>query len=747
MTKRKQTNVAASVHARLLNRSRQTGEDFNLLLQRYAAERFLYRLGCSDYRNHFVLKGAMLFPLWGGPIYRATRDLDFTGYGDASEEALRQCFAAICTQPVRDDGIVFDVSTIRIEPILDEAEYNGLRVRFEGRLGSARIPMQVDVGFGNAIEPPATDETYPTLLDGPAPRIRAYPVEAVVAEKLHAIHRFGATNSRLKDFYDLYVVSEQFDFDGNRLGQAIAATFERRATPIDTVLPVGLQTHFFADDGRAGQWQAYLSRNGLPGAPSDFQAVGERLRAFFGPIWDALAAGSTCDGRWQAGNGWSLGAASPGLHAALATEATFRRFKPYPAYKDSGVQWLGEIPAHWEVKPLKRALRSGNADGSLIKGHLYQEPEEGLFPGFSASGQDVWVEEAQHHGPGIVLSAVGARCGKTFKADGHWTAVANTHVFFPHAGFDRDFLWYLTNDETFWDRGGTAQPFVRVASTLQRPWCFPPLPEQRAIAAFLDRETAKIDALVAKKERLIELLQEKRTALITRAVTKGLDPTVPMKDSGVEWLGEIPAHWEVRRLKRVVQLEGGGTPARDNLEYWRGEIPWVSPKDMKVSVVVDTEDKITTDAIRESATKLIPSGAVLIVVRSGILAHSIPVAIAGCDLTLNQDLKAMIPRSGLAPEYLAYFITGLQRELLAEWKKEGATVESLELESVTCTPTLLPTVAEQRAIAAFLDRETAKIDALIAKVREAIERLKEYRTALISAAVTGKIDVREAVAA
>ncbi len=217
-------------------------------------------------------------------------------------------------------------------------------------------------------------------------------------------------------------------------------------------------------------------------------------------------------------------------------------------------------------------------------------------------------------------------------------------------------------------------------------------------------------------------------------------PYPAYKDSGVEWLGEVPAHWEVKRLKRVVQFQGGGTPAKDNVEYWRGDIPWVSPKDMKVSLVVDTEDKITADAIRESATKLIPAGAVLIVVRSGILAHSIPVALAGREVTLNQDLKAMVPRVELAPEYLVYLIAGMQRELLVEWKKEGATVESLEHESVACTPTPLPDMPEQRAIAGFLDRETARIDALVAKKERLIELLQEQRTVLITRAVTKGLD-------
>jgi type I restriction enzyme S subunit len=166
-------------------------------------------------------------------------------------------------------------------------------------------------------------------------------------------------------------------------------------------------------------------------------------------------------------------------------------------------------------------------------------------------------------------------------------------------------------------------------------------------------------------------------------------PYPKYKDTGVEWLGEIPAHWGFKRLKRISEFRGGGTPSKDNLDYWGGDIPWVSPKDMKVSSIVDTEDRITTRAVRESATKFVPAGSVLLVVRSGILVHSIPVALAGREVTLNQDLKALIPRSELVPEYLFYLISGLQTELLVEWKREGATVESLEVDLVAQTQTPL----------------------------------------------------------
>jgi hypothetical protein len=304
VTRRVPANVAASVHGRLLQRSRATGEELALLLQRYAAERFLYRLGESPQRDRYVLKGAMLFALWGGSLYRPTRDLDFTGYGSQQTDDVLAAIRHVCAWPVGDDGVGFDAATLVAEPIRDGAEYHGVRVRFVARLGAARVPMRIDVGFGNAIEPPAEDVEYPVLLDAPAPRIRAYPHEAVVAEKLHAMVVLGDRNTRFKDFYDLHVLARQFAFDGARLARAIAATFERRRTPITAALPAALLPRFYADGGRGEQWRAYLTRNALPGAPADLSAVGELLQAFLGEPWRALAEDKAFSSVWPAAGPW-----------------------------------------------------------------------------------------------------------------------------------------------------------------------------------------------------------------------------------------------------------------------------------------------------------------------------------------------------------------------------------------------------------------------------------------------------------
>jgi type I restriction enzyme, S subunit len=222
--------------------------------------------------------------------------------------------------------------------------------------------------------------------------------------------------------------------------------------------------------------------------------------------------------------------------------------------------------------------------------------------------------------------------------------------------------------------------------------------------------------------------------------TRRFQPYPEYQNSGAEWIGEIPSHWSTKRLKNLVHFQGGGTPSKENLEYWSGNIPWVSPKDMKTRLILDTADKITVEAVEQSATNLVDPGAVLLVVRSGILNHSIPVAIAGTTVALNQDLKALIPRPEVLPKYLSYVIDGKQSPLLVEWRKEGATVESLELELIENSRFPVPPKSEQHAIVEFLDRETGKIDALVAKKEQLIEVLLEKRTALITHAVTQGLD-------
>jgi hypothetical protein len=297
-------NTAASVRQRLLNRSRKTGEDFQLLLTRYAIERLLFRIVESGHANRFVLKGAMLFALWTGALYRPTRDLDLLGFGDGSEEQLAEVFRAVCSVAAADDGLVFSRETVKVEPIREDQEYGGQRITLVARLGSARIDLQVDVGFGDAITPRAEQVEYPTLLGMEPPRLRAYPRETVVAEKLEAMVKLGLTNSRMKDFYDLSVMASTFSFTGSVLRDAIVATFTRRGTAIPDAAPVALTEMFARDASKRTQWAAFRKRSGLVDKLGELDEVITGLAVFLFPPLAAAAAGKMFSLSWAPGGPW-----------------------------------------------------------------------------------------------------------------------------------------------------------------------------------------------------------------------------------------------------------------------------------------------------------------------------------------------------------------------------------------------------------------------------------------------------------
>ena len=254
---------ADSVRARLLQRARQHGEDFNQLLTRYTLERWLYRLSVSDQRASFVLKGALLFSVWFDQPHRPTRDADFLGFGSADAELLRERLQAIC-RVACDDGMRFDADSVQVAPIRKQARYGGLRADLLGWLGTARCNVQLDGGFGDAVTPAAQEVNYPTLLaDVPAPHLRAYPRETVVAEKLEAMIVLGMRNSRLKDYFDLWVLLRQGGFNPALLARAIHATCTRRETDLPAGWPTGLNDEFAADAAKLAQWQAFLRKNQL----------------------------------------------------------------------------------------------------------------------------------------------------------------------------------------------------------------------------------------------------------------------------------------------------------------------------------------------------------------------------------------------------------------------------------------------------------------------------------------------------
>jgi hypothetical protein len=295
-------NIGASIRDRLLNKARAEKLDYNLLLTRYALERMLYRLSISEQRDQFLLKGALLFDLWFDVPHRPTHDADFLGFGSAEIPHLEQLFQDICRIEV-EDGILFLPDSVKAAEIRKEANYAGVRVTLMGMLDSARCPVQIDIGFGDAVVPGPEDVFYPIILPGmPEPQLRVYPRYTVVAEKLEALTSLGMLNSRMKDFFDLWVLAKHSDFDGSVLLRAVAATFERRRTAVPQGLPVGLSDEFINDIQKGTQWQAFLRKNALD--PMSLTDVIADLREFLSPVLAAISTHDNLDVDWRAGEGW-----------------------------------------------------------------------------------------------------------------------------------------------------------------------------------------------------------------------------------------------------------------------------------------------------------------------------------------------------------------------------------------------------------------------------------------------------------
>jgi len=303
VTERPLKNIAASIHQRLLNLAKETGRPFNELLQYYAMERFLYRLAHSKHGEKFVLKGALMLGVWKAPLSRPTMDIDLLGRLDNSVETLTAVARDACNEKVEPDGLAFDPETVTGERIAEDADYAGVRIQLRGMLGNARINIQVDVGFGDVVYPAPVSTEYPTLLDLPAPKLRTYSRESAMAEKFEAMVKLGLLNSRMKDFFDIWLLCRQYEFDGTTLSAAISKTFAHRKTAIsaepDAFTPV------FADaPAKQAQWRAFIRRTRLESPPADFAEVVKAVSGFLQPVADALAAGKGFGGKWTPPGPW-----------------------------------------------------------------------------------------------------------------------------------------------------------------------------------------------------------------------------------------------------------------------------------------------------------------------------------------------------------------------------------------------------------------------------------------------------------
>lgn len=432
--------------------------------------------------------------------------------------------------------------------------------------------------------------------------------------------------------------------------------------------------------------------------------------------------------------------------------------KSHPAYRDSGVPWLGEVPEHWGVVRLWRTSRIRSEKNRPELGLLSVFLGRGVIPYAEGGGQvhkpsfDLNGYQVVYPGDLVLNNQQGWR--GSVGVSRYLGIVSPAYIVLSIASsLNSRFADYLFQSRVMVGQFVTASKGVGdIQRDIHIPWLkntcvpVPSSAEQAAIVRFLDHTDRRIRRYIRAKQKMIKLLEEQKRAIIHQAVTRGLDPSVRLKASGVGWLGDVPEHWEVRRLKFEMGFCGGGTPTKAEGTYWNGDIPWVSPKDMKTDMISDAEDHITERAVVESSTRLVPRGSILMVVRSGILQRTIPIACCDREVALNQDMKALSPKGKISPQYFILLVRGCEKALLSEWTKQGATVESIEHEFLANTRVPIPPVDEQHDIARFVDGATVGMTAAIDRARREVSLLREYRTRLIADVVTGKLDVRDAAA-
>jgi predicted nucleotidyltransferase component of viral defense system len=296
-------NIAASVHQRLLNKAKESSRPFNELLQYFAIERFIYRLSKSPHADKFILKGALMFAAWHGPASRPTMDIDLLGKIDNSLEVITAAIKDACRLEVEPDGISFNAETVEAVRITEDAEYEGVRVRVHGSLGNARFSIQIDIGFGDVVVPNPSKVSYPAILDFPAPELKGYTMESTIAEKFQAMVKLGILNSRMKDFYDIWILSRTSDFEGNILAEAVAKTFEKRNTPV-TLDAALFNPSFGKDWDKNVQWRGFIRKTKLINAPDSFEEVMTAVKLFLEPLAASIAERRAFNSNWIAPGPW-----------------------------------------------------------------------------------------------------------------------------------------------------------------------------------------------------------------------------------------------------------------------------------------------------------------------------------------------------------------------------------------------------------------------------------------------------------
>lgn len=426
--------------------------------------------------------------------------------------------------------------------------------------------------------------------------------------------------------------------------------------------------------------------------------------------------------------------------------------------KDSGIEWIGAIPQNWELRRIKT-----NFD--IIAGATPKSSEASFW-----DGDIPWITPADYTTEGVYVSAGHKSitqdglnsCATSLIPEGSiifskrapvGLVAINSNPLCTNQGclscilkdsVDAKYYYYVMSiyGEQF-DLFASGTTFKEISAdafaNFKLP--YPDYETQKRITSFLDAKCTEIDALIAAKEKTNALLKERRQSIIYEAVTKGLDPTAPMKDSGVEWIGEIPEGWEIAALKRLGTPATGSTPSKDNADYWDGDIPWVSSKDMKSDYLIDSEDHITQAAVDGCGLTMFAPGTLIFCVRSGILRHTFPVAVAALPVTINQDLRALSLTGDVNPAFLLYYMRGMNDIIVTLYQKIGATVESIEMDWFLYFPVVLPSHEEQDRIVEALDSRCSSLDQIVNQNEVTVRQLKEYRQSLIYETVTGKIEI------
>jgi len=297
-------NLQASIRDRIKNKAKETNRQISEVMQYYAMERFLYRLSQSQYANKFVLKGALMFTVWQVPDRRATLDIDFLARHDNQIESIAKVIKEVCRETVAPDGLNFDPETVSGKRIRENADYSGVRINFICFLERSRIPMQIDVGFGDLVYPKPLNINYPVILDLPGPRLKGYTIESVISEKFEAMVKLGLLNSRMKDFYDVWIMIRQFEFKGSELAEALQRTFDHRKALLPTNKPIFAEQIYDEKSDRQQLWKIFLNKSGIKHAPRQLSKVAREIEVFLVPPLNAINKEKEFKSIWKASGPW-----------------------------------------------------------------------------------------------------------------------------------------------------------------------------------------------------------------------------------------------------------------------------------------------------------------------------------------------------------------------------------------------------------------------------------------------------------